>query len=156
MRRSTRVTSPRSVRRATCSCKSDGAFCVTLDSIADLRKQPACDANSRRFCAISRDHNGFCALPSCAIDNKSGRYLGVRFMLRLFGILLFATISLAAQRSSFAEESYPVRPVRLIVGFAAGSSGDVAARIVSRKIGDLLGQTIIVENRPGASSMLAT
>ncbi len=77
-------------------------------------------------------------------------------MIRLFGLLVFAALSIAAQRPSFAEESYPNRPIRLIVGFAAGSSGDVAARIVSRKIGDLLGQTIVVENRPGASSMLAT
>ena len=51
---------------------------------------------------------------------------------------------------------YPTRPIRLIVGFAAGSSGDVAARIVSHKVGELLGQTMIVENRPGASSMIAT
>jgi len=77
-------------------------------------------------------------------------------MIRLFGILLFAALSIAAQRPSFAQENYPNRPIRLIVGFAAGSSGDVAARIVSRKIGDLLGQTIVVENRPGASSLLAT
>ena len=55
-----------------------------------------------------------------------------------------------------AQESYPTRPVRLIVGFAAGSSGDVAARIVSNKLGQLLGQPVIVENRPGASSMIAT
>lgn len=57
---------------------------------------------------------------------------------------------------SRAEDSYPSRPIRLIVGFAAGSSGDVAARIVSNKLGQILGQPVIVENRPGASSMIAT
>jgi tripartite-type tricarboxylate transporter receptor subunit TctC len=57
---------------------------------------------------------------------------------------------------SQAEDSYPSRPIRLIVGFAAGSSGDVAARIVSNKLGQILGQPVIVENRPGASSMIAT
>ena len=57
---------------------------------------------------------------------------------------------------SRAQESYPTRPIRLIVGFAAGSSGDVAARIVSNKLGQILGQPVIVENRPGASSMIAT
>ena len=70
--------------------------------------------------------------------------------------ILFAAVALFAAETSPAEESYPARPIRLIVGFAAGSSGDVAARIVSHKIGDLLGQTMIVENRPGASSMIAT
>ena len=70
--------------------------------------------------------------------------------------VLFALLALLPQQPCSAEESYPVRPIRLIVGFAAGSSGDVAARIISHKLGDLLGQTVIVENRPGASSMIAT
>jgi tripartite-type tricarboxylate transporter receptor subunit TctC len=72
-----------------------------------------------------------------------------------FAVLIVALV-IVAQRPSLAEENYPTRPVRLIVGFAAGSSGDVAARIVSQKLGDLLGRTVIVENRPGASSMIAT
>src|SRR5664279_5127077 len=75
--------------------------------------------------------------------------------LKRFAALL-ATLVVVAQQPALAEESYPTRPIRLIVGFAAGSSADVAARIVSRKLGDLLGQTVIVENRPGASSMIAT
>ncbi len=76
-------------------------------------------------------------------------------MIRLV-VALIATLAVGAQRPSLAEETYPARPIRLVVGFAAGSSGDVAARIVSHKLGDLLGQTVIVENRPGASSMVAT
>jgi tripartite-type tricarboxylate transporter receptor subunit TctC len=70
--------------------------------------------------------------------------------------LLIAAMVVISPRPVPAQDSYPIRPIRLIVGFAAGSSGDVAARIVSRKLGDLLGQTVIVENRPGASSMIAT
>lgn len=72
---------------------------------------------------------------------------------RLF-LAALALMSLATL--SRAEDSYPTRPVRLIVGFAAGSSGDVAARIVGNKLGQILGQTVVVENRPGASSMIAT
>ena len=77
-------------------------------------------------------------------------------MIRLVGVFLIAVLAFVPQRPSSADEAYPTRPIRLIVGFAAGSSGDVAARIVSHKLGDLLGQTVIVENRPGASSMIAT
>jgi tripartite-type tricarboxylate transporter receptor subunit TctC len=77
-------------------------------------------------------------------------------MIRLVGVLVAALLAFAPQPPCAAEENYPARPIRLIVGFAAGSSGDVAARIVSHKLGDLLGQTVIVENRPGASSMIAT
>jgi tripartite-type tricarboxylate transporter receptor subunit TctC len=71
-------------------------------------------------------------------------------------IVLVAALFLAAPAPSSAADEFPTHTVRLIVGFAAGSSGDVAARIVSHKLGDLLGQTVIVENRPGASSMVAS
>ncbi|HXX08259.1 MAG TPA: tripartite tricarboxylate transporter substrate binding protein [Pseudolabrys sp.] len=77
-------------------------------------------------------------------------------MLRLKPIVVLFAFLIAVASPVTADEAYPTRPVRLIVGFAAGSSGDVAARLVGHKLGDLLGQTIIVENRPGASSMLAT
>ena len=71
--------------------------------------------------------------------------------------LIFAAVAALALCSPVAaQDAYPTRPVRLIVGFAAGSSGDVAARIVGRKLGEVLGQTVIVEDRPGASSMIAT
>lgn len=71
-------------------------------------------------------------------------------------VILIAALIFGAQQLASAQEIYPTHPIRLIVGFAAGSSGDVAARILSHKVGDLLGQTVIVENRPGASSMIAT
>jgi tripartite-type tricarboxylate transporter receptor subunit TctC len=77
-------------------------------------------------------------------------------MIRLKKVLILVAMLLAADGLAHAEEIYPTHPIRLIVGFAAGSSGDVAARIVSHKIGELLGQTVVVENRPGASSMIAT
>jgi tripartite-type tricarboxylate transporter receptor subunit TctC len=68
--------------------------------------------------------------------------------------LLFAALVIAAPQAR--ADDYPSRPVRLIVGFAAGSSGDVVARIVAHKLGDLLKQSVVVENKPGASSMVAT
>ncbi len=71
-------------------------------------------------------------------------------------VLALVLALMLAPGLSRAQDSYPARPIRLIVGFAAGSSGDVAARIVSNKLSQILGQTVIVENRPGASSMIAT
>src|SRR5580698_469396 len=53
-------------------------------------------------------------------------------------------------------EDYPTRPVRLIFGFPAGSGPDIVARIVAQGMSDRLGQTVVVENRPGAGSNLAT
>lgn len=55
-----------------------------------------------------------------------------------------------------ADEAYPTRSIHLVVGFAAGSTADVGARIFTRKMGEILGQSIIVDNRPGAGSMIST
>ena len=74
--------------------------------------------------------------------------------LKIFAAL--AVFVMSSLGPALAQDTYPARPIHLIVGFAAGSSGDVTARIVGRKLGELLGQSVIVENRPGASSMIAT
>jgi tripartite-type tricarboxylate transporter receptor subunit TctC len=54
-----------------------------------------------------------------------------------------------------AQDDYPTRPVRLIVGFAAGGGNDIFARIVGAKASDILGQPIVIENRPGAGGRLS-
>jgi tripartite-type tricarboxylate transporter receptor subunit TctC len=51
-----------------------------------------------------------------------------------------------------AQQSFPDRPIRIIVGFRAGSSSDVAALLVGQKLGEVLNASVIVENKPGASS----
>src|SRR5262245_43965654 len=52
-------------------------------------------------------------------------------------------------------EDYPTRPVRVMVGFPAGSSADITARVVGQRMGQLLGQQLVIENKPGAGSSLA-
>ncbi len=54
------------------------------------------------------------------------------------------------------EDVYPAKPIRLLVGFPSGSSADVAARIISKKTSEILGQAIVIDNKPGASSNIAT
>ena len=60
----------------------------------------------------------------------------------------------AASRIAVAD-TYPSRPIRLIVGFTAGAASDVIARIFARSAGPFVGQQIIVENKPGAGSSIA-
>src|SRR5215470_12830649 len=54
-----------------------------------------------------------------------------------------------------AQSDYPSRPVRLIVGFAAGGGNDIFARLVGAKASEILGQPIVVENRAGAGGRLS-
>lgn len=76
-------------------------------------------------------------------------------MNRLF---LQATAALAAcsVAAIATAQSYPVKPVRILVGFAAGGGTDTAARMVAQKLTDTFGQPVIVENRPGSGGIIAT
>jgi tripartite-type tricarboxylate transporter receptor subunit TctC len=59
-------------------------------------------------------------------------------------------------RVALAQPSYPARPIRWIIGFAPGGSADMAVRLVSDELSERLGQTVIVDNRPGAGTNIAT
>jgi tripartite-type tricarboxylate transporter receptor subunit TctC len=52
-------------------------------------------------------------------------------------------------------QGYPVKPVRMLVGFAAGSTTDLIGRVIAQKMSEGLGQSVIMENRPGAGSNIA-
>jgi tripartite-type tricarboxylate transporter receptor subunit TctC len=68
--------------------------------------------------------------------------------------LLFA-LGLGSSAAEDLPRQYPERSIKILVGFAAGGGTDVAARIVAQKLTETLGQSVVVENRPGASGMIA-
>ena len=71
----------------------------------------------------------------------------------------FVTLGLVAAlpfAGVLAADDYPTRPIRMIVGFAPGGGTDLTARPVAQKLSELLGQQVIVENRPGAGGNIAT
>jgi tripartite-type tricarboxylate transporter receptor subunit TctC len=58
--------------------------------------------------------------------------------------------------AAHAEDSYPSRPINLVVGFPPGGSNDVVARILAPKLGELLGTSVIVVNKPGSNALIGT
>lgn len=68
------------------------------------------------------------------------------WMVGLIGVLLALTAA--------AQDGWPSRPIRIIVPFAPGGGGDAVVRIISVKLGERLGQSIVIENRPGASGYI--
>ncbi|MEY4599529.1 MAG: hypothetical protein RLZZ445_2326, partial [Pseudomonadota bacterium] len=71
-------------------------------------------------------------------------------MIKLLIIFIISCGSIAR------AADYPSRPIRLVVAYAPGGTTDFAARVTAPKLGELLGQTVVVDNRPGAGSIIGT
>ena len=76
-------------------------------------------------------------------------------LVRALALALLTIVPLAASAQT-AEQNYPTRVVRFIVPASAGGPSDIVARLVADKLGQALGQPVIVENRPGGSLMIGT
>ncbi len=74
--------------------------------------------------------------------------------VRFAAVLALALPSTLLSPLAMAQQNYPSRPVRIIVGFLPGSSNDTLARFVGLKLGERFGQQIVVDNRPGANGII--
>ena len=70
--------------------------------------------------------------------------------------LIAAAAPAAAQAAATAERAYPAKPIRFLVPFGPGGVGDITARAIAQKLGDAMGQQVIVDNRPGAGGAVAS
>ena len=64
-------------------------------------------------------------------------------------------VALLAAAAAASSQAYPARPIRLVVGFAPGGVADVTARVVAQKLAEVLGQPVVVDNRPSAGGIVA-
>ena len=74
-----------------------------------------------------------------------------RLLARIVTVCCLAACALPAR-----ADDYPSKPVRLVVGFAAGGTTDITARLIAQALGELWGQQVVVENRPGAGTAIAS
>ena len=74
------------------------------------------------------------------------------------GILLslLAAGAAAQPASTSSGQAYPQRPVRMVVAVVAGGSTDIMARLVGAKLGERIGQQVVIDNRPGGSSIIGS
>ena len=79
---------------------------------------------------------------------------GFGFSRWLAFTLLVASVVVAGSDVS-AQEGYPSKPIRFVVNVAAGGYGDITSRLVAQKMGESMGQRLLVENRPGAGQIVA-
>lgn len=74
----------------------------------------------------------------------------------LLAATLAATLTIFAGTHAAAQQTYPSKPIRLLVPYPAGGGADGLARLIGEKMSSTLGQPVIIENKPGANTMLAS
>ena len=79
-----------------------------------------------------------------------------KFQRRQFLQLAAGAAALPLTSGSASAEAYPSRPVRLIIGYTPGGSADLTARLMGQWLSEKLGQSFVIENRPGGGTNIAT
>src|SRR5579871_5799884 len=153
------------------------AFCMSITSnavFAGSSRSNACSLPPRRFlmrATMSGDSSTLCILlmdtlvvcvrrvasrarscqiPRSATGNETMQHLRIRAAL-----VLFAIIACLGVTSASAQGTWPTRPITMVVPFGAGGALDLVARVVADGLRSELGQPVIVDNRPGASGLIA-
>jgi len=80
----------------------------------------------------------------------------VKAVLRLPALAVAAVVGVSTSVATMAAEKYPSRPVRMIVPYPPGGGSDITGRAIGAKLNEYLGQTFVIDNRPGATGLIGT
>ena len=94
---------------------------------------------------LEKQSSTLARLPQHGRRRATGLMLGLPLMM-----------GLGAASPGQAQERYPNRPIRIVVPFAAGGIADIYARVLGKSMGDQLGTTFVIENKPGAGTVIGT
>src|SRR5690348_11745257 len=126
-------------------------------------KSPCGRRPSRRGCSMAVRCGGAAKVPGLeaagSIRDTGRKHATGRCGMLTKRVFLAGAAALASGATlggAFAESPYPSRTIRIMVGYAAGGGVDIVARLIGDPMGRAFHQTIIVEDRPGASAMIAS
>ena len=77
-------------------------------------------------------------------------------MMSILKLLLALSLALGLVPRVSAQDNWPQKPIRLLLGFPAGGGSDIVARLVAKSLSDRMGQNVVVDNKPGAGGNIAT
>lgn len=81
--------------------------------------------------------------------------MSIRTITYLLAITLLAPVAASVHAQGIPAKSFPTKPIRIVVGYVAGGGNDIIVRILVPRLSEVLGQPVIVDNRPGAQSIIA-
>ncbi len=81
--------------------------------------------------------------------------LQTRLMFRRLARTALGVVALTGACLSVAQDTYPNKPIRMLLGYPPGGGSDIIARLVAKPLGDRLGQSVVVDNKPGAGGNIA-
>src|SRR5262245_30528248 len=133
-------------------------FCLRF-ILADFEGARVRSKGARRSCRIDRDRHSHFRVGARHCGNRAlipgGRTMK-KLPRRQFLRFAAATAALPTLSPTVRAQAYPAQPVRIIVGFAAGSGSDILARLMAQWLSERLGQPIVIENRAGAGGNVGT